>query len=77
MSKEFSQGVSPIGYTTPNFSNEAEAETRRKAITRFALDFLKANVEALEDDGMLYAFGGTITENEIDALKNHLGVKFS
>ena len=57
--------------------------TRQKAIVRFALDFLKANVESLEeyneddDGGMLAAFGGNISGQEIEELKNLLGVTFS
>ena len=57
-------------------SDEA-SNRRRKAITRFALDFLKANLEALESDGMLEAFGGDISEEEIDKLKDDLGVRFA
>lgn len=57
--------------------NWAENKVRRKAIIRFALDFLKANLDELELDGMLEAFGGEITEEEIEALKDHLGVRFS
>jgi len=60
-----------------NSLTKDEKEIRRKAITRFALDFLKSNIEALEADEMLDAFGGSITEDEVEELKHYLGVKFS
>ncbi len=52
-------------------------DTRQKAITRYALEFLKVNLEALEADELLEGFGGKITELEIEAIKSYLGIKFS
>ena len=51
-------------------------EVREKSILRFALDFLKSNVEDLRDDGMLGGFGTGISEEEIDEIKSKLGVTF-
>lgn len=52
------------------------AELRRNALTRFALDFLKANLDALESDGLLDGFGPVPNEEEVEKLKDFLGVKF-
>lgn len=83
MRKEALEGRNPLQVAErlrnqfPTAERQQALATRRKAITRFALDFLKANLDELELDGMLDAFGGEIAEDEIDALKDHLGVTFS
>lgn len=53
---------------------------RQINILRFALNFLKANIEDLELDdddegGLLESFGGCIQESEIEAIKQHLGIE--
>lgn len=54
-----------------------QAKRRRDALTRFALDFLKANLDELEGNDMLEAFQPLPTEEEIEELKQYLGIKFA
>ena len=53
-------------------SENALAGQRRIALIRFALDFLKANLEDLESDGLLEGFDPLPTADELDKLKEQL-----
>ena len=52
-------------------------ETRRKALTRFAINFLIANLDELKADGFFEGYDPAPTEDELEKLKEYLGVKFS
>lgn len=60
-----------------NKNRENMNEIRRKALTRFAINFLIANLGELEADGFFEAFDPVPTEEELEKLKQHLGVQFS
>jgi hypothetical protein len=50
---------------------------RESALVRFALDFLKANLEDIQSEGMMDCYYPEVTEDEVEKLKEKLGVMFS